>query len=548
MMKRLMRRLASDSRGAVAPTVALSLVALLATGGIAFDYARLATMDSELQNAADQAALAGASQLDGQSGSLSRAAAAARSLLANQTLLGNDTCGVAVETGITSSACGASTGGSAERIFFYTSKANAETDTSPLAASAAVAADDLTYKFIKVAVIGRQAKYALTPIVGALSSGTVGAEAVAGLGSAICKVPPVMLCNPDEAIGNTDETLKFNATPGFGLRLVTGDATVPGNFGWLEAGLGNGTQALAGALGYNVPGGDCQAITGVTTKTGMDTAVLNAFNTRFDVYANGNTTCPAQGGGICSPSRNTRKDLVCKPNNANNACANNATWDEASSPYHPTSTSPLPITGGATDPSIMGYPKDLCQAVDRKTVLASSCSIKGTGTWDRDAYFRVNYGWTTQAQWTAGTSLPTTASRYDVYKWELANPLVTIASKTKGIDSPQLISGTEAGFGYPATGTAGVTASPTQPDRRRISAAVLNCRALNLRGKSTNVPVPEWIELFLVEPAINRADKGGGKLYTDQKDIYVEIIGETKMGAGQTAGQVVRRDTPFLVK
>ena len=237
MMKRLMRRLASDSRGAVAPTVALSLVALLATGGIAFDYARLATMDSELQNAADQAALAGASQLDGQSGSLSRAAAAARSLLANQTLLGNDTCGVAVETGITSSACGASTGGSAERIFFYTSKANAETDTSPLAASAAVAADDLTYKFIKVAVIGRQAKYALTPIVGALSSGTVGAEAVAGLGSAICKVPPVMLCNPDEAIGNTDETLKFNATPGFGLRLVTGDATVPGNFGWLEAGL-----------------------------------------------------------------------------------------------------------------------------------------------------------------------------------------------------------------------------------------------------------------------------------------------------------------------
>jgi hypothetical protein len=42
----------------VAPTVALSLFALLGAGGLAFDYARLASLDTELQNAADQAALA----------------------------------------------------------------------------------------------------------------------------------------------------------------------------------------------------------------------------------------------------------------------------------------------------------------------------------------------------------------------------------------------------------------------------------------------------------------------------------------------------------
>ena len=67
-MRKVAAWLAGDRRGAVAPTVALSLFALIAVGGLAFDYARLAGMDTELQNAADQAALAAASQLDRQPG------------------------------------------------------------------------------------------------------------------------------------------------------------------------------------------------------------------------------------------------------------------------------------------------------------------------------------------------------------------------------------------------------------------------------------------------------------------------------------------------
>src|SRR5215213_7759873 len=83
-------RLIADRSGAVAATVALSLVALVAIGGVAFDYARLASLDSELQDAADQAALAAASQLDQQTGAVARATAAAQGLLANQTLMAND--------------------------------------------------------------------------------------------------------------------------------------------------------------------------------------------------------------------------------------------------------------------------------------------------------------------------------------------------------------------------------------------------------------------------------------------------------------------------
>ena len=82
-MRRSARRLLSDIDGAVAPTIALSLVGLIAAGGVAFDYTRMASMETELQTAADQAALAAASQLDGNGGACSRAANAAVSMLAS---------------------------------------------------------------------------------------------------------------------------------------------------------------------------------------------------------------------------------------------------------------------------------------------------------------------------------------------------------------------------------------------------------------------------------------------------------------------------------
>src|SRR3546814_2886644 len=62
IMRGVLAGLARSEAGAVAPTVALSLFGLIAAGGLAFDYARLASLDTELQNAADHAALAAASQ------------------------------------------------------------------------------------------------------------------------------------------------------------------------------------------------------------------------------------------------------------------------------------------------------------------------------------------------------------------------------------------------------------------------------------------------------------------------------------------------------
>src|SRR5918993_1291849 len=95
-MRRIPWDLLRSGKGRGAPTVALSLVALIGAGGLAFDYARLATMDTELQNAADHAALAGASQLDKKAGACARANAAVQTLVTNRTLMANDAGGMAV--------------------------------------------------------------------------------------------------------------------------------------------------------------------------------------------------------------------------------------------------------------------------------------------------------------------------------------------------------------------------------------------------------------------------------------------------------------------
>ena len=102
-------------------------------------------------------------------------------------------------------------------------KPDAENNTNAITDPASYA----NAHFVRSTVATRRAYYALTPIVAAFNSGDVGAQAVAGLGSAICKVPPVMICNPQETGGNTS----FNprAFVGKGLELVSvGNGTAPG--------------------------------------------------------------------------------------------------------------------------------------------------------------------------------------------------------------------------------------------------------------------------------------------------------------------------------
>lgn len=540
-MKRSIRSLPQNTSGAVAATVGLSLFALIAVGGIAFDYSRLASLDSELQDAADQAALAAVSQLDQSSGAIERATAAAQSLLTNRTLMAND-----------SNASG--TAVTVPTVVFYATKSDAEADTNGFTTVGNFA----QAHFVRVAVAARKAFYALTPVVGAFSSGDISAEAVAGLGAAICKTPPLMLCNPSEPLNNAnvDYPLDANALKGVGIRLVGNGSYAPGNFGFLQTGFGSGTNNLLKAIGYNTPPGDCVATTGVDTQTGVDAAVMDGFNTRFDVNAAGNS-CP--GGDVnCSPAVNVRKDLV-----RGNACGITGNgWEEnpansgnyGSLRYRPISAAVLSDT---ITTRIMGHPRDLCHAHGDVDDCGSggTSSRFGTGDWDINAYWRANYGANYAGQVSAATygsqpkGYPT---RYQVYQWENDDYTNRLNSKA-GASS-------KTAYSRPVAGTCLATSTPpygivpggTNVDRRRISVAVLNCTALGIGGHETNEPVLKWIDLFLVEPSISRTKCSSGSgcntKYSDKTDLYVELIGETTLGGGSTAGQVVRRDIPYLVK
>jgi hypothetical protein len=196
----------------------------------------------------------------------------------------------------------------------------------------------------------------------------------------------------------------------------------------------------------------------------------------------------------------------------------------------------------------MGFPRDICHAVS----LTGSCSggIIGNGKWDIDAFFRVNYNWN-QSQWMANTSdengnplaatvadIPT-VSRYDVYMWEMRNPATTI-------DTPRTVSGTSLKSYSSPICRGSVTPSATVPDRRRISVAVVNCKAQDLKGAATNVQVLKWVDVFLVEPAIQRPATGQPNR-SRNGDIYAEVIGVTASG-GSANNAVTRRDVPYLIR
>ncbi len=538
-----------DEGGAVAPTVAMSLFGLIAVGGVAFDYARLASLDTELQQGADQAALAAATQLDGKTGTCSRAAAAAVDLITNQTRFANDGSAEGSNVVIASEPTCDAVG----NVKFYSSYTSAATNTA--------ATSDANAKYVSVTVNARKAVYALTPIVALLDSGNVQNTAVAGLGAAICKVPPVMICNPAEPLTNTDPNLVFNVSSylGKGMKLIGDGSYAPGAFGYLETGFGNGANDLLAAIGHTNPPGDCSNITGVKIKAGFNASVIDGFNTRFDINANGNS-CP--GGDVnCKPSINVRKDLVrgnqcgITGNGWQQNAANNS--NHQSRLYRPSTVALLPA-GAAI--GLMGFPRDVCHAVGASASCATYGGTDriGNGTWDRDVYFKSNYNWS-PSTWQSTTGLPANAKRYDVYKWEYENPAIAGTGANKGsINFSQPGQGSTSAYSTPQTGIClapGITPGGTSVDRRRISAAVLNCKALGINGGGNTVyPVATWMDIFLVEPSFDRTKCDGGAggcndKFTDKTNVYVEIIGETSAGAnGSTAGQVVRRDKPYLIE
>ena len=131
--------------------------------------------------------------------------------------------------------------------------------------------------------------------------------------------------------------------------------------------------------------------------------------------------------------------------------------------------------------------------------------------------------------WVAG--LQDRAPRYEIYRSEIDSPLPSGDLLNLGSDDSDFGDKTESGRAINAP------TYSSDPDRRVLVAAGIDCNANDLSGKTTDIPVEEFVRLFITEPMPGSNDPS----------IYTEVIGSaSREGRGQSAGIV--RDLVELVR
>ena len=70
--------------------------------------------------------------------------------------------------------------------------------------------------------------------------------------------------------------------------------------------------------------------------------------------------------------------------------------------------------------------------------------------------------------------------------------------------------------------------------------------AESVGASTTDADITKWVDVFLVEPTARRTFNG--TKYTNNSDVYVEVIGATTVGGGASEGQEIRKDIPYLIE
>ncbi|MBL4800515.1 MAG: hypothetical protein JKY45_01390 [Emcibacter sp.] len=484
-----------NQRGAMAVITVICLSLLAGAIAIAVEIGGYLNMATQLQHAADASALAGATQLDRTSGSIARARFAAMgSLVNNWQSFANDNdpdgINIVIET--------------TDIVFLSGLNPRVEVDLSDPDA-------DENADFIEVNVSPRTVNFSFAALITDNTNVSAGARAVAGLGEAICSVPPIMICNPTE----TATTTEFDAVAykGRGIILKSGGANsswAPGNFGLLALNNHNlSTNDIRDAMGRVNPFAMCFSTDGnIGSKPGQSTAVAQGLNVRFDIYEG--ATGSLDNDPQYAPAGNAVKGMVkAGPQCSYNPNGGNG-WTQPDNKYE----GPEDLDSA----DAMGFPRDNCaysplSGGDGDCTVGSSTRI-GTGNWDIESYMLVNHSPMTVAQLKLALGigvLDPPPSRYEVYKWESDSGNIVVTAVENAY--PQCNTQT------PAEG----------PDRRVISLAVVNCIVSNVQGQTPNLDVETWVDIFLTEPM----GASGGNNF-----LYGEIMGET--AEGQSIETVVK--------
>ncbi len=449
------RRFARDEDGYVLPLATLMLLTFLGGTLLAVDGARYANLQTDLQKAADAAALAAAAELDLRPGALDRARDAAAALVANDQAMGTARGRVSVD------------------LRFLTSLP--ASDDAPIDASR-IAATGAEARFVE-AVARPVALDTIMPaaLFGGAGRVTSSAVAVAGFDQAVCDFTPLYMCNPFE--GSAYSLTQAMQDPRLRRRLIEmkqqgpGASYFPGNFGFLQPPGGQGANDIRDMIARTRPQG-CYLRSGVELATGAIASVRSAVNVRFDMYdgdQSGN-----RNKADYRPAANVRKGYVTAK--GGNACS----------------------AAPSTDPTkARGLTRDACFIAGN--CFSSDFSLYmqnrvGDGLWDFEGYWAVNHGSAPKPPPKGGLAYTNAdpPSRYDVYRYEIAAGLTANASPAGETGTPACFRGTTS----------------DDPDRRLIYGAVLDCMALNdpanggpiKGGSSDKLPVTAFARFFITEP------------------------------------------------
>lgn len=354
-LARLARRFKRDEGGQVLVYVTIASAAILGMVGLALDGSRAMITHSEASAAADAAALAAASQLNGAPDALVRAANAAQTtpLVSNsQTFAQGEGDGGATVT-ITG-------------IRFL--RDLPPLDSTPIGSSYETT-DPAEARFVEVTT--EQLTHTNTFLRAVTDSPGVNIRgvAVAGFRQYYCKIPPLMICNPDEV--NPGDP--FN--PRIGSEIIAktqGDSSqwAPGTFGLLDLpNCGNSAACMREQLAAVSPNVCVEH--SIDVRPGEAAGPAHAgMNTRFDIYTQGLSKSAAN-----APDTNITQDFQ--------SCSQDT------------------VAGGAP------FPHDTDNPAPTRV---------GNGLWDCESYWLANHSQAKPSWCTSATGAPYT--RYYVYQLE----------------------------------------------------------------------------------------------------------------------------------
>ncbi|KUJ85369.1 hypothetical protein AVO45_16610 [Ruegeria marisrubri] len=492
-----------DEGGMILVFVALFLVVIFGMTALTFDLGRMASTQTDLQAYADHVALAAAGELDGSNDAITRATLAAENMIRDR------------QSFATGDRDLDSIADFSLRFLSGLPDAAADPDDND-PVDAFVTNDPTQAGMVEVTATPRTVflpfANALAALLGVAGpDGTVGAVAIAGYTQYACDVTPLMFCIPPNWTAD--------ANKGATINLRTGGNNAfwePGNFGFLdpEDNLINPTGPCAGLTGSklyicmvaaNGPLTKCVKQTGVDTEVGQRNGIGSAiYNSRFDIFMA--TMSQLKNDPDYAPG----PQVISGWENSGGGCLKN----------NPTvSTDSMP------------FPPDDCFATDSCAPYARF----GDADWSqgKDKYLSLNYGNggtyvdppNSLTPHPAGPPTPVGTTRYDMYLEEI--------SRTAAGDD--ILEGrSESGRPQCANTTV------DDPNRRTFIAAAIDCAANPIQGRTQDVPVKEFVKVFLIQPL----ESSSGSDF----DIYVEVVEKVGGGAGSSNIDSIFRDVVRLYR